>query len=86
MSGLNNIELKDPVHITDHAIREKIKGTSIFKKFETFKQGLVLRPQSVTNLKDLYRRAKNFGINELAKNPLILKSDFNLIDEILKNE
>ena len=86
MSELNISESKEPVNITDYAIKEKIKNTSVFKNFEPFKQGIVLRPQNVTNLKDLYRRAKNFGIDELAKNPLILKSDFNLIDEILKNE
>jgi hypothetical protein len=62
-----------------------VKNTDTFKKFERFKQGLILKRANIIILYDRYQQACRHGIEYLRQNPNILANDVKLIDEILKN-
>ena len=67
-------------------LRIAIKNTAVFNSFEKFKQGLVLRRESLIHLHDLYGQADRLGIDYLKQNPNILRSDFEIIQELIANK
>ena len=62
-----------------------IKNCDTFKKFERFKQGIILKRANVIVVYDKYQQAFRHGIDYLKQNPNILASDVKLINDVLCN-
>ena len=62
-----------------------IKNCDTFKKFEKFKQGIILKRANIIKLYDKYQQAYRYGIEYLKQNPNILQSDVKLINDVLCN-
>jgi hypothetical protein len=60
-----------------------IKETSIFRKFENFKKGIVMKRKNTDRLHDYYQQAVRHGIDYLKQNPNIFGNDIAIIEEIL---
>ena len=72
--------------MNENQLRIAIENTSVFKSFEKFKQGIVLKRLNLIHLNDLYGQAERLGIDYLKQNPNILQSDFKLIEELIANK
>lgn len=72
--------------MSEQDLKKAIENTSVFKSFEKFKQTIVLKRSNLIHLHDLYGQADRLGIEYLKQNPNIMKSDFNLIEELIKNK
>ena len=72
--------------MNEHQLKIAIENTSVFKSFEKFKQGIVLRKLNLVRLHDLYGQADRLGIEYLKQNPNILNSDFRIIEELILNK
>ena len=60
-----------------------IKNCDTFKKFEKFKQGIILKRANIIKLYDKYQQAYRYGIEYLKQDPNILQSDVKLINDVL---
>jgi len=72
--------------MNEHDLKKAIENTSVFKSFEKFKQGIVLKRLNLIHLHDLYGQAERLGIEYLKQNPNIIHSDFKLIEELILNK
>ena len=49
-----------------------IKNCDTFKRFEKFKQGIILKRANIIKLYDKYQQSYRYGIEHLKQNPNIL--------------
>jgi hypothetical protein len=69
--------------MSEDQLKDVIVQTETFKAFPLFKQSLILKRKNLTHLLDLLGQADRLGIGYLKQNPYLMRSDFELIKEIL---
>ena len=70
--------------MNEYQLRDIIIQTETFKAFPIFKQSIVVKRKNLEHLLDLLGQAERLGIDYLKQNPYIMRSDLELIKEILK--
>jgi hypothetical protein len=69
--------------MTEQDFKTAIKETDIFKGKAIYSKNILLKNR-VPALYDYYLQAKRYGIEYLLGNPNVLRSEFNLIKEIIE--
>ena len=70
--------------MTDQDFKTAVKESKLFKEKAIFSQNIILKYR-IPALYGYYLQAKKYGIEYLKGNPNILRSEVQIIDEILKN-
>lgn len=64
--------------------KKEIEESEVFKQFEPFKKGIVLKRKNIERLYDYYQQSCRYSIDYLKQNPNLFQSDVKIIAEILK--
>jgi len=69
--------------MTEQDFKTAIKETALFIAKPKFSQNIIIKHR-IPALYDYYLQAKKYGIEYLLGNPNVLRSEFNLIKEIIE--